>query len=74
MQGKIIFVSLFLIAKPYFVSMVYVYFCLSFQKKKSYDPGSSHPGSVYDFKGTALCFIVKDDVDCRPEILLPSIP
>lgn len=33
MQGKIIFVSLFPIVKPYFVSMVYVYFCLSFQKK-----------------------------------------
>lgn len=64
MQGKVIFVSFFPAAIPYFVSMVHVYFCLSFQKKTSYDTGSSHPGSVYGFKGTTLCFIVKDDVDC----------
>lgn len=64
MQGKIIFVSLFPIAISYFVSMVCIYFCLSFQKKH-HDTGSSPPGSVYDFKGTTnSVFIVKDDVDC----------
>lgn len=56
MQGKIIFVSFFLIAIPYFVSMAFLFVYARASRKTSNDSDSMHPGLVSDFEDTTLVF------------------